>query len=169
MSGGEQDPSAFNSNPNLNVAKSLRAAGQFVFLAINAFLLYCVVDSMRSDRRQSIVLKSVHPTLYILLATWPLLLVRGIYGFLSAIVPTFNYFDPANYTADGLKDSFVISEYVMSTTMEWTSCVLLLMTYFASKHDPQEWRRKTKDEMALTGVESSLEEGVSSGKKTVSL
>ena len=84
-------------------------------------------------------------------------------------MPTFNYFNPANYTADGLKDSFVISEYVMSTTMEWTSCVLLLMTYFVPKHDPEEWRQKTKDEMALTGVESSLEEGVSSRKKTVSL
>ena len=134
MSGGKQDLSSFNSNPNLTVAKSLRAVGQAIFLAINAFLLYCIIDSIKSNRRQPTVGKGIHPTLYILLAAWPLLIVRGIYGVLSAVVPTFNYFNPANYTADGLKDSFVISEYVMSTTMEWTSCVLLLMTYFASRY-----------------------------------
>lgn len=155
MAGGKQDLSSFNANPNLTAAKSMRTAGQAVFLSINAFLLYCVVDSMKSDRRESASGKRIHPTLYILLAAWPLLLVRGIYGILSGVVPAFNYFDPTNYTADGLKDSFVVSEYVMSTTMEWTSCVLLLMTYFTSRNDPQEVEHKTKEEIALTSIDGS--------------
>ena len=115
----------------------MRTAGQAVFLSINAFLLYCIIDTIKSNRRNSYNGKAVHPTLYLLLSVWPLLFVRGIYGVLSSILPAFNYFNPGNYGANGLTDSFVISEYIMGTTMEWTSCTLLLLTYFTSRRDPK--------------------------------
>ena len=115
----------------------MRIAGQAVFLSINAFLLYCIIDAIKSNRRNSYNGKSVHPTLYLLLSTWPLLFVRGLYGVLSGVLPAFNYFNPSNYGADGLIDSFLTSEYIMGTTMEWTSCTLLLLTYFTSIRDPK--------------------------------
>lgn len=115
----------------------MRVTGQSVFLAINAFLFYCITDTIKFNHRNSHDGKGVHPTLYLLLAAWPLLFVRGIYGVLSGVVPSFNYFNPDNYGPDGLTDSFVIREYIMGTTMEWTSCTLLLLTYFTSRRDPK--------------------------------
>lgn len=135
LAGGSQNVDQFHKN--LPTAKIMRTVGQAVFLAINAFLLYCITDAIKSNRRNSYNGKAVHPTLYLLLAAWPLLFVRGIYGVLSGVLPAFNYFNPDNYGADGLTDSFVISEYIMGTTMEWTSCTVLLLTYFTSRRDPK--------------------------------
>ena len=79
--------------------------------------------------------RPVHPTLYILLATWPLLIVRGLYGIFSSVVLLFNHFSPSDYGQEGLTSSFVIGEYILSTTMEWTSCALLMLTYVSSHND----------------------------------
>jgi len=56
---------------------------------------------------------------------------------MSGVLPAFNYFNPANYEEKGLRTSFVISEYIMGTTMEWTSCTLLMITYLTSRNDPK--------------------------------
>ena len=61
--------------------------------------------------------------------------MRGLYGILSGVLPAFNYFNPDNYGPTGLKDSFLVSEYIMGTTMEWTSCTMLMLTYFTSRDD----------------------------------
>jgi membrane-associated HD superfamily phosphohydrolase len=124
-------------NKNMPTSKGLRATGQAIFLMINIFLLFCIFNVIQQSKRDHPG-KRIHPTLLILLATWPLLFIRGLYGLLSAVVPTFNYFDPTNYGDAGLKSSFVISEYVLSTTMEWTSCALLTATYITSRNDPKE-------------------------------
>jgi hypothetical protein len=54
---------------------------------------------------------------------------------MSGVVPRFNYYDPNNYGETGLTSSFVISEYIMGTLMEWVSCTLLMLTYFTSLND----------------------------------
>ena len=121
---------------NLPTSKGLRVTGQLIFLLINTFLLFCLVRVIRQARRDNPG-RRVHPTLLLLLAAWPLLFVRGMYGVLAGLLPTFNYFDPTNYTDTGLTNSFVASEYVLGTTMEWTSCVLLLCTWYTSRKDPK--------------------------------
>jgi hypothetical protein len=120
---------------NITKAKAMRVAGQAIFLSINVFLLYCIYDAIRQFKRERG--GRVHPTLLLLLAIWPLLFVRGLYGILSSVIPAFNYFSPSNYGEHGLTASFVISEYFLSTTMEWTSCALLMLTYVTSRNDPR--------------------------------
>lgn len=132
LAGGSNNVEGFNAN--LVKAKILRTVGQSIFLSINVFLSFCIVHAMQQYKREH--QGKVHPTLYILLTAWPLLFVRGVYGILSGVLPAFNYFNPDNYGADGLKEAFVISEYILSTTMEWASCALLMLTYATSRNDP---------------------------------
>jgi hypothetical protein len=137
-------------NANIHTARAMRLSGQSIFLSINVFLLYCVFDAILQYKREHPG-NRVHPTLYLLLATWPFLFVRGLYGILSSVVPLFNYFSPTNYGADGLIDKFVISEYILSTTMEWTSCALLLATYLTSRNDPKKGNVKEWDDVGKGG------------------
>ena len=132
MAGGHQTVQEFRGN--LGNYTAMRAAGQSVFLVINIFLLYCVVDSIRTWRLENPD-KATHPTLLLFLATCPLLFVRGLYGVMAGLVPAMNYFYWKNYGPTGLVDSFVISEYLMATTMEWSSCTLLMLTYLTSRND----------------------------------
>ncbi|KAF7973628.1 hypothetical protein HWV62_14816 [Athelia sp. TMB] len=132
---------------NLLTSKGLRVTGQAIFLLINIFLLYCLVRTINEARRENPG-QRVHPTLLLLLAAWPLLFVRGIYGVLAGLLPTFNYFDPGNHTDTGLTNSFVASEYVLGTAMEWTSCLLLLSTWYTSRKDPK------KAELEMMGIGS---------------
>ena len=114
----------------------MRTVGQSIFLTINIFLLYCILDTIRQSRWENPG-KRTHPTLLVLVAIWPCLFVRGLYGVMSGVLPAFNYFNPANYEEKGLRTSFVISEYIMGTAMEWTSCTLLMITYLTSRNDPK--------------------------------
>ena len=150
MAGGSNSVKDFHSN--LSTAKIMRTVGQSIFLSINAFLLYCILDTIRQARRENPLKRSIHPTLLILLAIWPCLIVRGLYGILSGVLPAFNYFNPDNYGATGLKDSFLVSEYIMGTTMEWTSCTMLMLTYFTSKGDPK------KDDLETEKAKGTLVE-----------
>jgi len=134
LAGGHTNVKDFNAN--LHTAKVLRLTGQSIFLTINVFLLYCIANTIRQFKREHPGAR-VHPTLYILLAVWPLLFVRGLYGILSSVLTAFNYFSPNNYGPNGLTVSFVTSEYILSTTMEWTSCSLLMLTYISSFADPK--------------------------------
>jgi hypothetical protein len=134
LAGGHNSVKDFNAN--LPTAKAMRTTGQSIFLAINACLLYCIIDTIRQSRREKPD-QETHPTLFILLAVWPLLFIRGLYGVMSGVLPAFNYFNPNNYAATGLTTSFVTSEYIMGTTMEWTSCTLLMFTYYTSRNDPK--------------------------------
>jgi hypothetical protein len=136
-------------NANLVNEKVMRVVGQSIFLLVNVYLLYCIFRVIKECKLENKGV--VHPTLRILLAIWPLLIIRGIYGVLAAVVPALNYFNFANYTAYGLKDAFVISEYILGTTMEWTSCALLILTWVTSRHDPRydPKKEKWKDELIV--------------------
>jgi hypothetical protein len=123
-----------NQNRNLPSDKALRTAGQAGLLTVNILFAYCIVNTTRQSRRENPG-KRTHPTLLLLLATCPLLLVRGLYGVMSGVVPGFNYYDPNNYGETGLTKPLVVSEYIMGTSMEWVSCTLLMLTYFTSPND----------------------------------
>jgi len=142
----------------LHRAKILRTVGQSVFLSINTFLLYCVLDSIRSSKRENG--GRVHPTLWILLVCWPLLFVRGVYGILSGVLPAFSFFNFDNYGEHGLKTSFVVSEYILSTTMEWTSCALLMLTYVTSLNDPPLEPLREWDQSADQSAETKAVNGI---------
>jgi hypothetical protein len=129
--GTDQQP-----NRNIPAAKWQRVVGQALMLIVNIFLLYCVVETIRQSRRENPG-KRTHLILLLLLATCPLLLVRGVYGVMSGVLPAFNYFNPDNYGESGMTSSFVISEYIMGTATEWISCTLLMLTYFTSLNDPE--------------------------------
>ncbi|KAG5641188.1 hypothetical protein DXG03_005788 [Asterophora parasitica] len=153
ISGGSQLAGSHDNvkdfNAGLIQAKVMRTVGQSIFLTINAVLLACIFQAIHQYRRENPGAR-VHPTLYILLVTWPFLFVRGMYGILSGVYPPFNYFDPQNYGEHGLKDSFVVSEYILATTMEWASCALLMLTYYTSRNDPpklplEEWGSSEKE------------------------
>ena len=149
LAGGSDSAKQFNSN---QVApKIMRTVGQSVFLSINAFLLYCILDTIHQARLEN-PYKRIHPTLLILLVIWPCLFTRGVYGVLSGILPAFNYFNPDNYDATGLTNAYLASEYIMGTTMEWVSCALLMLTYITSRNDP-----KKADWEAEKGKEGPLE------------
>jgi len=140
---------------HIPIARDMRVAGQSVFFCITIFLLYCIIDSIRQCKRDH-PNTCVHPTLYLLLAAWPCLFVRGLYGILSSVVTMFNYFAPSNYGPNGLTNGFVISEYLLSTTMEWTSCALLMMTYVSSRNDQKkgnlkEWEDVRKEPDPIDG------------------
>lgn len=146
LAGGHDNVKDFDAN--LSQAKIMRTVGQSIFLTINALLLVCICQAMIQYRREHPG-KKIHPTLFVLLAAWPLLFVRGMYGILSGVYPPFNYFNPDNYGEHGLTDAFVISEYILGTTMEWTSCALLMLTYATSRNDPPkvalaEWSNEGK-------------------------
>ncbi|KAG6814992.1 hypothetical protein H0H87_005981 [Tephrocybe sp. NHM501043] len=138
---------------SVSTPKVLRTVGQAIFITFNALFLFCVLHAIRQYRRERPG-RFIHPTLCILLVVWPLLFVRGVYGILSGLYPPFNYFYFGNYDREGLKDSFVISEYILSTAMEWASCALLMLTYVTSRNDPpkltpKSWRSEDKENIQL--------------------
>jgi len=140
LSGGNDTTATFGSDKDkVNTAKILRSVGQAMFLAINIFLLFVLLHTVRQSRREQRSSRrsaALHPTLMLLLLAWPLLLVRGLYGLLYSFVNQFNYFYAGNYTDTGLTHSFIVYEYVLGTTMEWASCALLIATYWAEKYWP---------------------------------
>jgi hypothetical protein len=154
LAGGRDDVRDFDAS--LTKAKAMRVAGQSIFLIINIFLLYCIYDAIRKFKHERG--GRVHRTLLLLLATWPLLFVRGLYGILASVVPAFNYFSPSNYGEHGLVERFVISEYILSTTMEWASCTLLMMTYITSRNDPKKGSLKEWDDIGKEERTENLRE-----------
>ncbi|SJX64568.1 uncharacterized protein SRS1_15385 [Sporisorium reilianum f. sp. reilianum] len=149
----------------LDTAKGMRAAGQAVFLGINTALLVCIAVTIHQhrrcrydgpDRRNSDAVTPIkemerqeplestpakkpwygHPTLLLLLITWPFLVVRGIFGVLQAVLPDLNYFNSEVYDANNLTQQFVTEEICMVTMMEFISAAILTSTYFATRPEP---------------------------------
>jgi hypothetical protein len=142
LAGIQSHPSQYTQI--LHRARVMRITGQSVFLAVTAFLLFAIVKTVRQCKRDRSDGR-VHPTLLILLVCWPFLFTRGLYGVLSPFLALFNYFAPSNYGADGLTSAFVATEYILSVSMEWTTCSLLMSTYYTSRNDPKEADVEKKD------------------------
>lgn len=72
----------------------------------------------------------MHPTLRVLFAAWPPLIVRGIFGLLQGLISPVNYANPEAYGSDGFTTLFVVIENVFAVLPEWTACCLLCTTIF---------------------------------------
>ncbi|KAJ7198098.1 hypothetical protein GGX14DRAFT_525881, partial [Mycena pura] len=84
----------------LLISKITRTAGQSVFLAGNALLLFIILVTIRNNRRDGDLRNkkgTVHPTLILLLIAWIPLIVRGVFGILQACVFSLSYYNPENY------------------------------------------------------------------------
>jgi hypothetical protein len=88
-----------DTQKRLQVSKVTRTAGQGVFLACNALLLFAILQTIRTnlrhgDRSQGKrVGPRIHPTLILILLAWFPLMVRGTFGILqSAIFQVRRYF-----------------------------------------------------------------------------
>ncbi|KAM0751268.1 hypothetical protein T439DRAFT_356098 [Meredithblackwellia eburnea MCA 4105] len=106
----------------ITTGKILRCVGTGVFLALVQVFFAFGIQSYR---------KKADRTLVAIMATWPFLTVRGVYGIISIVMKEYSYYNPEVYTSDGgMSAKFLTGEYVLATTMEWCSCGLLLLTYF---------------------------------------
>ncbi|KAJ7262036.1 hypothetical protein C8J57DRAFT_1232166 [Mycena rebaudengoi] len=122
----------------LNVSKISRTVGQSLFLACNTLLLG-VILTMRNNRRNGDArgkTGSVHPTLILLLIVWFPLIVRGVFGVLQSAVFEFSYFNIKNYRSEGYTKHYTTIEYLLGVLPEWLACVVLNLTYLASRNDP---------------------------------
>lgn len=117
------DPEDAGSSDQVNTAKGLRAAGQAMFL-IQIFIVLLTALYLIFKRNIRIYM------VYACFAAWFPLLVRGIYGILSVFLHKLNYFDLSNYTATGISSTFLATEYVLGTTMEYIAALCLISTYF---------------------------------------
>ncbi|KAJ7935832.1 hypothetical protein B0H13DRAFT_2649496 [Mycena leptocephala] len=79
----------------LLVSRTVRTAGQSVFLACNG---------------------AVHPTLVLLLIAWIPLIVRGTYGVLQSADFALSYYNPSNYGLNGFTAHYTLVEYLMGVT-----------------------------------------------------
>ncbi|ANZ75679.1 BA75_03310T0 [Komagataella pastoris] len=112
-----------NKLSRIDTSKGLRATGQALFLISTLAVLALAACVVILDNIRSYLLASVF------LAT-PFLLVRGLYGLISPFVQGVNYASMANYTSTGMSTSFIVTEYVLSTTMEFISGCIFLSTYY---------------------------------------
>lgn len=134
---------AGNHGEEMRQAKGLRGAGQGIFLAetVVLFLLALYLFFWRNVRGYKV--KAV-------IVARPFLLVRGIFGVISVFVDKFNYYDFDNYTAAGLKPSFLCGEYIMGATMEFVSATLLLSTFYVHYRSELKKNRDVESQAALT-------------------
>ncbi|KAJ7661959.1 hypothetical protein DFH06DRAFT_1088464 [Mycena polygramma] len=138
------DLASADTQTRLRVSKITRTAGQGVFLACNALLLFAILQAIRTnlrhgDRAQANFKRvgpRVHPTLVLVLLAWFPLMVRGTFGILQSAIFQLSYFNPDNYTESGFKPSFTVIEYGLGVLPEFLTCVLLNLTYFTSRNDP---------------------------------
>ncbi|KAJ7336951.1 hypothetical protein DFH08DRAFT_1082955 [Mycena albidolilacea] len=137
------DLASHDTQERLLVSKITRTAGQGVFLACNAILLFAILQTIltglrhgdrRSQKRR--MGPRVHPTLILILLAWFPLTVRGTFSILQSAIFQLSYFNPDNYTATGFKPSFTVVEYGLGVLPEFLTCVLLNLTYFTSRNDP---------------------------------
>lgn len=94
----------------------LRCVGQALFLALTLIFLGLVAATLHHSRKRGVT----HLTpLYLLLATAPFFIVRGLFGILSSALISLSFYDPQNYSENGLSTRILIVEYVLGTTMEF--------------------------------------------------
>lgn len=118
------DADKYNEYQNkVNRSKGLRGTGQAMFLIMTMIVAALAIYSGSRDRIRA-------TTLYLVYASIPFLLVRGIYGVLSCFITKMNYYQISNYEKAGLSTYFVATEYCLATTMEFVAAVILLSKYY---------------------------------------
>ncbi|KAA8898991.1 hypothetical protein TRICI_006415 [Trichomonascus ciferrii] len=121
MAGVKPDDSDYDKQ--IQTAKGLRGAGQAMFvLEVIIVLLTALYLLFKRNIRVYMV--------YACFVAWFPLFIRGIYGILSVFLQKLNYFDLSNYTASGISSTFLATEYILGTTMEYIAALCLISTYF---------------------------------------
>ncbi|KAF8002145.1 hypothetical protein HF325_003110 [Metschnikowia pulcherrima] len=115
----------------INTAKGLRTAGQVIFLLMTIILIALNAYVFMKERIRNRTTTSV-------MIAGPFLIVRGIFGILSIFIDDMNYYELTNYTSNGVNKDLVIYEYVLATTMEFLTAVVLMTRYFAREPVKQE-------------------------------
>ncbi|GAA5990762.1 hypothetical protein JCM10908_000004 [Rhodotorula pacifica] len=131
MTGTISNPDGPKAHRRQTTGKAMRIAGIAIFIALVQVvaLVGWLSYRKRGDR-----------TLSLILLTWPLLTVRGIYGILAVVLPSWNYSNAAAYSSTGFSTGFLLGEYLMGIATEWLSCVLLLATHFSALNGGYEMR-----------------------------
>ncbi|PWN52773.1 hypothetical protein IE53DRAFT_384749 [Violaceomyces palustris] len=159
--------SATKRNSLDNTAKIMRTIGQSIFLAINVGLFVCIIVTVQQCRRVKQGSRWFgHPTLLLLILTWPFLATRGIFGVLQSAMPEFSYFNTDNFTQTGFTGIFLTEEFCMATMPEWVSCALLLGTYLTSRGDPP--KPPIEEVLQLRGLPASIYGHSPAGKRAQS-
>ncbi|KAJ7822955.1 hypothetical protein B0H13DRAFT_2376365 [Mycena leptocephala] len=146
-----------DTQKRLQVSKVTRTAGQGVFLACNALLLFAILQTIHTNLRhgdrsqRTRVGPRIHPTLILILLAWFPLMVRGTFGILQSAIFQLSYFNPDNYTETGFKPSFTLIEYGLGVLPEFLTCVILNLTYFTSRNDAP---RRQPNERGMESFES---------------
>lgn len=122
----------------VNTSKALRTAGQAIFLACTVMITCLTVY-------QYVVRKVRTSVVYCLMAVAPFLWVRGIYGVLSIYIDDMNYLAITNYFSSSSHQKLTIFEYVLGTSMEFITAVILLNTYWVRSPDPEERAETTSN------------------------
>lgn len=139
------------NSDKLIVSKALRGAGQTLFLLVTLFVHANIARNLLYDIHNG----KGRTVLLLLLATLPLMLVRGVFGICQAVVNSLNYYYPGIYTDSGFTDDFVIKETVLAAAMEWSTCAILLSTSLL--RSPEDKRKKA--------CGTALKEGSTKGSK----
>ena len=132
-----------NYNPQtVESSEGLRTAGQVIFLSQTCIAIcLAIYVYVKGGIR--------HNNLYSVFLVAPFIIVRGIFGVLSIYLKDMNYYDVANYTANGFDTKFVIYEYVLATTMEFiTGCIYVSNYYFDTRFSKRlDYEEKYDDEI----------------------
>ncbi|GEQ68410.1 hypothetical protein JCM33374_g2078 [Metschnikowia sp. JCM 33374] len=120
------DPTDASSYTNkIHIARGLRTAGQIIFLLMTLISISVNMHVFLNERIRN------RTTISVMLAG-PFLIVRGVFGVLSIYIDDMNYFDLSNYMSGGVNKNLVIYEYVLATTMEFLTAVILMTRFFVS-------------------------------------
>lgn len=101
----------------LNTAKALRTTGQAIFLVLTVLFNILAANAFRKGMRARVSTA----TCKIFTAVGLLLLARGIFGVLQAVVTNLSYFTASNYDGNGMTSRFVALEYCLTAMPEWTA------------------------------------------------
>ncbi|CEP60795.1 uncharacterized protein LALA0_S01e19130g [Lachancea lanzarotensis] len=120
---GVNSHSTDQASKQINSGRILRDVGTALFIAwVVVFAVFCARTYPLVQNRNQMHF------LHILSFTVLPLLIRGIYGILASEINQWNYGLPQSYDDQGLKPGPLTAEYVLGTSMEWTTCLLLLCT-----------------------------------------
>ncbi|OBA19834.1 hypothetical protein METBIDRAFT_45336 [Metschnikowia bicuspidata var. bicuspidata NRRL YB-4993] len=131
---------------NLNTAKRLRTAGQIIFLFMTAILIGLNMYVFIKERVRN------RSTMSVMIAG-PFLIIRGIFGVLSIYIDDMNYYELSNYSDTGVNKTLVIYEYVLATTMEFLTAVVLMTRFFSPETVESEHRRGEKVSVSVLSYE----------------
>lgn len=113
----------------LNTAKGLRTAGQAIFLVLT--VVWILLQANTYARTSKAGLSTATNKLFTVVGA--LLLARGVFGLLQALISSLSYYTVSNYTGDGFTNRFIALEYCLTAVPEFVAAVLLNMSFWTTR------------------------------------